>query len=64
MADPIALTLGEVHAWHGCIDERSSVLGQPRESDLAILSAGERAANDAIMTCVSRARTNEITLDF
>jgi ferredoxin-NADP reductase len=28
------------------------------------LSSSERAANDAIMTCVSRARTTEITLDF
>jgi len=56
MADPIALTLGEVHAWHGCIDERSSVLGQPRESDLAILSAGERARSRRFVRPADRVR--------
>lgn len=42
MADSIALTPSEVHAWHGCIGRQSSVPGEPRESDLAILSADER----------------------
>lgn len=43
MTDLIALTRSEVHAWHGRTGERSSVPGEPRESDLAILSADERS---------------------
>jgi 4'-phosphopantetheinyl transferase len=39
----IALTRSEVHAWHGRTGEQSSVPGEPRESDLAILSADERS---------------------
>jgi 4'-phosphopantetheinyl transferase len=43
MADSIALTLTDVHAWHGWLGARSSAPGEPLESDLAILSADERA---------------------
>jgi dimethylamine monooxygenase subunit B len=37
--------------------------GLPAHHD-HVLSAGERAANDMIMTCVSRAQTPELVLDF
>ena len=43
MADSIALAGSEVHAWHGRTGDRSSAPGEPHESDLAILSADERA---------------------
>lgn len=42
MADSTALTGAEVHAWHGCVDFSDGAPGEPRESDLAILSADER----------------------
>jgi 4'-phosphopantetheinyl transferase len=42
MADSIALTVSEVHAWHGRISGPGSAPGEPCESDLALLSAGER----------------------
>jgi 4'-phosphopantetheinyl transferase len=56
MADPIALSLSEVHAWHGWIGERSSTPGEPRESDLAILSAGERARGRRFVRQADRVR--------
>jgi 4'-phosphopantetheinyl transferase len=56
MADSIALTLGEVHAWHGWIGELSSTPGEPRESDLAILSADERARGRRFVRQADRVR--------
>jgi 4'-phosphopantetheinyl transferase len=43
VTDLIALTPSEVHAWHGRTSEPGSEPGEPRESDLAILSADERS---------------------
>jgi 4'-phosphopantetheinyl transferase len=56
MADPIALTLSEVHAWHGRIRERSDAPGEPRESDLVLLSADERARCGRFVRPADRAR--------
>jgi 4'-phosphopantetheinyl transferase len=43
VTDLIALTPSEVHAWHGRTGEPSGAPGEPREPDLAILSADERS---------------------
>lgn len=43
MVDPGGLGRGEVHAWHGHVDAAANAAAQPRESDLATLSAQERA---------------------
>ncbi len=56
MTDLIALTRSEVHAWHGRTGERSSVPGEPRESDLAILSADERSRCGRFIRQADRAR--------
>jgi 4'-phosphopantetheinyl transferase len=56
MADSIALTRSEVHAWHGCTGERSSAPGEPRESDLAVLPADERERCRRFVRQADRAR--------
>jgi 4'-phosphopantetheinyl transferase len=52
----IAVTRSEVHAWHGRSGGQSSVPGEPRESDLAILSAGERSRCGRFIRQADRAR--------
>jgi 4'-phosphopantetheinyl transferase len=56
MTDSIALTLSEVHVWHGRTGEQSSVPGEPHESDLAILSADERERCRRFVRQADRAR--------
>lgn len=56
MTDLIALTRSEVHAWHGCSGQQSSAPGEPRESDLAVLSADEREQCRRFVRQADRAR--------
>jgi 4'-phosphopantetheinyl transferase len=56
MADPMTLTPSEVHAWHGCIGGRSTGSGEPRKSDLAILSSAERARGRRFIRQADRVR--------
>jgi len=56
VTDLIALTRSEVHAWHGRTGEQDSVPGEPREPDLAILSADERSRCRRFVRQADRAR--------
>jgi 4'-phosphopantetheinyl transferase len=56
VTDLIALTRSEVHAWHGCSGQQSSAPDEPRESDLAVLSADERERCRRFVRQADRAR--------